>query len=383
MLDWLVVGGGVHGTHLSLSLLQRNKVRPERLRVLDPHPAPLHAWRKRCAATGMTHLRSPGVHHLDMGPASLRRFAGRRRRPRGAFRQPYDVPSLDLFRRHCDHLVHTHGLEGLRLQGSARGLELREDSVRVEVDSGGLEARRVVLALGPARPRWPEWARDAAAAGAPVQHAFGTAATEPPAGELVVLGGGLSAAQVALRLAEGRPGRVTLLTRHDWRVALFDADPTWIGTGLRRFQQISCLERRRAQIRSARRAGSITPHDYHRFRRAERRGDVRRQLGEVASWGHVESELRLRLVGGEELRCAGVVLATGFCDEQPGSEWLRQPAEEAGLPCAPCGTPRVDKLLRWHPRLHLAGSLAELELGPAARNIVGARLAAERLSRLA
>jgi hypothetical protein len=35
--------------------------------------------------------------------------------------------------------------------------------------------------------------------------------------------------------------------------------------------------------------------------------------------------------------------------------------------------------LEWAPGLYVTGQLAELELGPTARNIGGARLAAERL----
>jgi len=45
-----------------------------------------------------------------------------------------------------------------------------------------------------------------------------------------------------------------------------------------------------------------------------------------------------------------------------------------------CGYPIVDRDLRWgHPRIFVSGALAELELGPSARNIAGARLAAERI----
>ena len=35
--------------------------------------------------------------------------------------------------------------------------------------------------------------------------------------------------------------------------------------------------------------------------------------------------------------------------------------------------------LCWHSRIFVAGALAELELGLSARNIAGARLAAERI----
>jgi hypothetical protein len=41
--------------------------------------------------------------------------------------------------------------------------------------------------------------------------------------------------------------------------------------------------------------------------------------------------------------------------------------------------PIVDRALRWHPGIHVTGPLAELEIGPPARNILGARLSAERL----
>ena len=43
------------------------------------------------------------------------------------------------------------------------------------------------------------------------------------------------------------------------------------------------------------------------------------------------------------------------------------------LACARCGYPIVDRSLAWHPSIHVTGPLAELELGPTARNIHGAR----------
>jgi hypothetical protein len=39
----------------------------------------------------------------------------------------------------------------------------------------------------------------------------------------------------------------------------------------------------------------------------------------------------------------------------------------------------VDQSLRWHPGIYVTGALAELEIGPTAMNIIGARLAAERI----
>ena len=62
---------------------------------------------------------------------------------------------------------------------------------------------------------------------------------------------------------------------------------------------------------------------------------------------------------------------------------MDQLVESAELPCASCGYPIVDRGLRWHPRIYVSGPLAELELGPAARNIAGARRAGDRLVEVA
>ena len=75
MLDWLIVGGGVHGTHLSLALTARLGWPRERVRVLDPHPAPLAVWDHQTTNTGMAILRSSFVHHLGLDPFGLKRFA--------------------------------------------------------------------------------------------------------------------------------------------------------------------------------------------------------------------------------------------------------------------------------------------------------------------
>jgi hypothetical protein len=73
------------------------------------------------------------------------------------------------------------------------------------------------------------------------------------------------------------------------------------------------------------------------------------------------------------------LLATGFDGARPGSPWLDEIIDWFDLPIADCGYPIVDQQLQWQRGLHVTGSLAELELGPPAANIVGGRLAAERL----
>ena len=76
-LDWVIIGGGIHGVHIAARLLGEAEVSPEKLRIVDPAEQLLARWKSHTTTTGMSHLRSPAVHHLDLDPWSLQRFAGK------------------------------------------------------------------------------------------------------------------------------------------------------------------------------------------------------------------------------------------------------------------------------------------------------------------
>ena len=50
-------------------------------------------------------------------------------------------------------------------------------------------------------------------------------------------------------------------------------------------------------------------------------------------------------------------------------------------PLTRCGLPSISSELEWLPQLFVSGGLADLELGPFARNIMGGREAAKELNR--
>jgi hypothetical protein len=87
----------------------------------------------------------------------------------------------------------------------------------------------------------------------------------------------------------------------------------------------------------------------------------------------------MKLDSGVVLESDFVSLATGFMHCPPGGEFVRRTIEDLELPCAPCGFPKIDEYLRWADGLFVTGPLAELVVGPASRNIIGARFAAERI----
>jgi cation diffusion facilitator CzcD-associated flavoprotein CzcO len=384
-LDWLIIGGGVHGTHLAVRLLAAGKTSHDRMRVLDPHAEPLACWERCTRNVGMQYLRSPAVHQLDVSPFALYGFIRERRMEEAAvFAPPYNRPSLALFRAHCERLLHEHRLREVWLRGRASALRQIGDVLAVETDRGLLHARRLILAVGLAeQPRWPDWATALRDAGAPIDHVFSpTFAQTATAGHVAVIGGGISAAQLALAYAELQPGRVLLVTHHEPRLAQFDSDPGWLGprylTGFRREPD---LGRRRRAIIDARHHGSM-PEDVHAaLDSAAEAGSIRIVRDRVAGGSVIDGLCRLRLARQGDVAAARVVLATGFETHRPGGSWLDETIDVLGLPCAECGYPRIDAALRWHPRIHVSGPLAELEIGPASRNIAGARMAAERLLR--
>ena len=386
MLDWLVIGGGVHGTYLSLALTLGGRVARDRLRVLDPHEAPLARWNACTENVGMEFLRSSFVHHLEPEPFGLRRFApSQARRGERAFLGRYLRPSLSVFRAHSESVIEKHELASLRVQGEARSIMAIPGGMRVDTTEGALDARRVILAIGMGdQPAIPAWARSLREEGGRVHHVFEPGfvrAQMAPFRHVVIVGGGISAAQTALALAKRQEGSVTLLSRHPARVFAFDTDPGWMGPkNLDDFARVADHDVRRNLIRRARHRGSMPDDVASALRRAVRERRLSLRIAGVSAAALVDGNIEFSLDdGGAPLVADTVVLATGFETRRPGGTWLANAVQELGLRCASCGYPIVDRSLRWHPGLFVTGPLAELELGPPARNILGARLAAERL----
>ena len=380
-MDWLIIGGGIHGVHIAARLIGEARVSPDRLRIVDPGDRLLARWRDCTATTGMVHLRSPSVHHLDLDPRSLQHFASKRKSQRARFfAPPYDRPTLALFNAHCDQVEKMFGLGDLHIRDRATACSLNCDGVSVQLSSGlETEAHNLVLAIGASeQPEWPDWAPRYDAR---VHHVFEPGFDGWPSlnETVVVVGGGISAGQVALRLArEGQ--RVHLVARHVLRERLFDSDPGWLGPKYTAsFSREQDVDIRRAVITEARHRGSIPPDVRRALRRAIARGQIHWHEGGVTGVGVRGDRLEISLGKTTVLAADRLLLATGFASRRPGGSMVDEMIASASLPCASCGYPIVDSALRWHPHVYVAGPLAELELGPVSQNIAGARRAGDRL----
>ena len=136
-LDWLIIGGGIHGVHIAAKLLGEAEVAHAQLRIVDPGDRLLARWRTCTATTGMTHLRSPSVHNLDLNPWSLLRYAGKRKtRKPGLFAPPYDRPHLGFFNDHCDKVIDDFDLSSMHVRARASHCTVDCDHVTVKLSTG-------------------------------------------------------------------------------------------------------------------------------------------------------------------------------------------------------------------------------------------------------
>lgn len=373
LLDVLIIGSGPLGMTTAVCLCRRG-MPPAGLRLLDPHPEPLACWRRRAEAVCMPELRSPAWYHIDPRPASLMAYAAAKGR---ALDSSDQRPSLQLFEDHTRQVITESGLDHAGVTGTAQGFAPVCNGWRVATGRDALYARSVVLALGNGEHGdWPHWARSLERRGVLIGHVLESEDRFWQTGTVAVVGGGLSAAQVAVAAARNGQSVVMFVKRLP-RIANFDFDPKWFCDDAPSvFRSAYPVERRTAALARARNPGSVPPATAECLARYRGEGPgrirlVSESIERVAARG---SGVRFFLAT-STIDADHVVLATGFDRHLPGSGWLERTARALGLPVAPSGHPVLDAWLQWAPGLYVCGALAELEVGPAARGLAGGRQA--------
>ncbi|MFO7834190.1 MAG: FAD/NAD(P)-binding protein, partial [Halohasta sp.] len=309
--DCVIVGGGIHGTYCCQRLLEDTPLDRSAVAILDPNERLLDSFRTKARACGMDSLRSTFVHHIGTDPFGLESFAEARDRTeelRPTVDYP-DRPSLDLFVDHADHVIESNGLDTLHVRVAVEAIHERADGgLRLTTDDGMIDARACVLAIGHGgRVRLPDWAEGVDRA----THVWDGFDPDADSERTVVVGGGITAAQLACELREP----VTMLTRHPLQWELSEADPPWLNW--RHIERkLHChppgSAARLAVVDEARYDATIPPHLYDEFR--TRVDDQRLHIvqGEVETTASADGRLRLTLADGRRLTADRVVCATGF-----------------------------------------------------------------------
>jgi cation diffusion facilitator CzcD-associated flavoprotein CzcO len=389
--DLVIAGAGPHALALAARLLRKRPTWRRRLRVVDPAGAWLSCWQRQMAQYEIPWLRSPSPHHPHPNPHALRRFALEHHRG-WQLEGPYGLPHTDLFADFCRSVVDEFGLATSLVSGRLTQLRLPPSGsgplTLAFADGSEQRARRLVIATGAGGPRLPAWAASCVGRHPPeaLQHSstIDLPSLPPLQGQKVaIVGGGLTAAHLVLG-ALRRGAQVLLLCRRTLRERPFDADPGWLGPKyLKGFEAEPSMLRRRQLVLAARDGGSIPPQMAHRLRQAERHAAQLRILeGFVvrqAHWG--EEGWTLHGPVGTPLMAHRLWLATGQRLGVGQCPLLRQLHQQRPAPLVE-DWPVLGPDLSWPgTSVSVMGGLAALQLGPAARNLHGGRLAAERITR--
>ncbi|MES3160665.1 MAG: FAD/NAD(P)-binding protein [Halorubrum sp.] len=386
--DVVIVGGGIHGTHIAQRLLEDTELGREGLAIYDPNDRLLASFRRKAAACGTESLRSTYVQHVGTEPFGLESFAesrGREDELRPTVDYP-DRPSLALFLDYSDHLIETNGLGSLHRQSTVERIERRDEGgFRLTTSTGSIDTSACVLAIGyGGRYRVPGWGSGVD----DVTHVWDGFDPDTTADHTVVVGGGITAVQLACTLSEHEP--VTMVSRHplEWEVA--EADPPWLNWNHVE-RELHCHSRASADrlevVRAARYSASVPPHLYDALDARIDAGRLRLVEGHVADVSAAGDGTAIELEDGEVVETDRVVCATGF---EPAFQhpFVDQLAADLNLARGYRGLPVLnDDTLAWETTdgaslpLYASGALALATVGPYAPNIAGAKRAADRITR--
>jgi len=388
MFDYIIIGGGVHGTYVASQLLQQTSVEHDSIRIVDPNPVLLESFARKARRCGMKALRSTFVHHIATKPFSLRTYAeGHDREDEIIATENHpERPSIDLFVDHARSVVDRHELSSVHLRAEVLDITDEGDLLRVETDDGSLLTRHCVLAIGNSgQLSWPEWATpDDQSVWHVWQRGFDP---DTVVGErVIVVGGGITAAQVACQLATRTS--VTLLSRHPLQESLIEASPRWINWRYmeKHLHTLPAGSRERHErVCEARNDGTIPPYVMERLAELRDRGELAVKQGAITDAFRDERGQTVRFRDGSTRSEVQVVLATGF-DSAYTHPLVQRVATHLSLETGYRGMPVLDdETLEWRwtrsgrSRIFVTGVLAQGTVGPLARNIIGARRAAERI----
>ncbi|MGD1849196.1 MAG: FAD/NAD(P)-binding protein [Cyanophyceae cyanobacterium] len=390
--DIAVIGAGPQALTLVTHVLQKKAKLRDRIQVFAPSGAWMAQWQQQFASQELPELRSPVVHHPDPNTQALRSFAERRPHE---LHPPYDRPGTALFQEFCNSLVRRWQLQNHVVPAQVSRLEpqsSRPSRFQLILSTGEtVSARRVVLATGGGKPRWPHWAKTAIRAfpSGKLNHSHQLRLPELGSldGETVlIVGSGLTSGHLAIG-AVNRGAKVLLMARRTFREKLFDAEPGWLGPKyLKGFHAEADMETRWQMVHQARDGGSITPAVMMQLRRLQRQGHI-------TFYEHCQASNAQWYGDAWAVRC-GVQMVHQCLAHQPIHRiWLAtgttldirtEPLLADVLAHYPVetvhGLPLLDEHLRWPGcELFLMGPWTALQVGPVARNLFGGKLACHRI----
>ncbi len=381
-----IIGGGIHGISIALRLLRDMPTAARHIAIVDRHLYPLTEWRCKTERQGMTFLRSPAVHHITSDPLGIIEYAEHHNRT-NEFAPPYSQPSTDLFWDFCNDALAELTEHPIYYQFEVAKLRWDKGAGKypfrlISTNNEGFRSSCVILAIGSddcayVPPEFVEWQHqypDKIVHAS--QFSVNCKQEQKDGGKIVVVGGGLTAGTLAKNLSE-QGHHVALIARKQLKIEQFDFPPIWLGPkALTEFASETDFQRRYQIIQENRGKGSITPDVMETL---ENSANVKIYPENYIRNIGLAHGLQVETTRGVIRNVSRIILATGYKFNLCRYKFLRESIRHHSIPIV-CGLPKLDSDLQFHPIENLFGSgtVAQLQIGPAAGNIAGASLAYER-----
>ncbi|KAI1168396.1 FAD binding domain-containing protein [Nemania serpens] len=405
----------------------------------------MQRWQSLFKTFDISHLRSPMFFHVDPAERDallsyayengrddeLRELQGcvgkelskyQRKKREKLGRQPKNIPTIDerdrkdyyvpstpLFFSHCDCVVDRYQLSS-DILSQEQVEDIRYDYVRefsdeqkifsVKTDKRCHYGKIVVLAIGGNSPQLPCSLTVEETEGA--THAMNIK-TFPPTyvqkkmatkarTHVLVVGGGLTSAQIADLAIRKGASKVWLIMRGPLKVKYFDIGLEWVGK-FRNIEQAQfwnseSAEERYQKIQKARNGGSITPYYKKVVEKQVAAGRLDLLLHttiDSKKWDPASKTWTVKLKGGEGQQdlppIDHIYFATGVGTDFECLPCLQSMCRD--YPIENCGGfPCITDNMTWRDDvpLFVAGRFAALQLGPGAHNLIGARIGADRMA---
>lgn len=372
-IETIIIGAGIHGTCIA-HLLNKSNIE---VSLIDTHGCFLVEWKKNTSVLGMSHLRSPYAHNIANNHIELLQHSLKRGEQIG------DRPSLEAFNSHCKKLV--EGLENIfpgrvheiTRNGCTSGWKVNYTNNHSKKT---MTTKNVVLAIGSSgNLNIPEWALDMQNSNLPVYHIFSpefSLENLPQETEnVLVIGGGISAGQLALKLSGNY--NVTIQTRKEFEQRNFDASRGYLGpTYLTPFRKLPYEERRKVIV-DARRGGTIPKYVMNSLRKRIDNCNIQHIITDKTPFSENDKLIL------ENQEYDAIILATGYSKSRPGGKLVDKLVKSNKIMVTRDGDLVVEKGKVYSETgeviqgLYVTGALAQIYYGPFSGNIWGAQRAGE------
>ena len=387
-----------------------------RVCVIDPNKQWLHEWKENFDQLQIQHLRSPVLAHPNMFDSSALLTYHNSCNYNHASRDEYslysskcsdsrqlnglgaetrvglwNLPSTALFNDFCDKT--SQDLPHKFLHGYATDLKpgKNRNYILEWIDSSGvhqsLTSRRIILAIGTVgKPVVPKGLVHCPSVQWNEPNAFNleSRAAKKKA-RILVVGGGLTAVQTALRIVDNGHTCV-LCSRRPLQEKHFDIPIEWFDRRttnkcLSKFYH-DTIENRLRQLKEARNGGSIPEMYLERIEKRKNRLEC--WVGDVEydnDWRSLSDDKIDIQFEGKTFSFDKVILATGISPDCTMNHFFKKVLERFPN-TVHGGFPNLTQDLRWsaNSNIFVAGGMAALQVGPDAGNLMGMRRAARAIS---